>query len=146
MGADVASFQGDLPRILELEQSCFPAPWKEAMYRVEINRPEAVFLALEKDNQLVGFLCGWILFDEGHILKIAVDPSFRRRGLGRTMMAAFEQRCDEKKVKVIWLEVREKNIEAMDFYRSLRFHQEGMRKAYYSDTGEDAILMAKYKL
>lgn len=140
-----AACDEDLPRILELEQSCFPAPWREAMYKVEITRPEAVFLAADRNGELAGYLCGWILFDEGHILKIAVDPAIRRCGLGTDMMAAFEERCDERQVKVIWLEVREKNLEAMEFYRSLGFNREGVRTAYYSDTGEDAILMAKYK-
>jgi ribosomal-protein-alanine N-acetyltransferase len=135
--------EADLPEILRLEREGFPAPWTDEMYRTEFDRDTAVFLVAERAEKIAGHACAWAVRDEGHILKIAVDGGTRRKGLGRALMDALAGELMKRGVKMMWLEVRESNRTARLFYQRLGFDEIGVRKRYYSDTGEDAVLMMK---
>jgi len=135
--------EADLPEILRLERDCFPAPWSSEMYRTEFDREVAVFLVAEHAEKIAGHACAWAMMDEGHILKIAVHGEVRRKGLGRAIMDVLAGEFMKRGVKVMWLEVRESNRTARLFYQRLGFDEVGVRKRYYSDTGEDAVLMMK---
>lgn len=133
----------DMPGVLAIERECFPTPWIEAMYGVELSREAAVFLAADDDDGLAGYLCAWAVEEEGHILKIAVRPEKARRGIGRALMDALAAEFMRRGVREMWLEVRAGNTAARSFYADLGFSEQGGRRRYYSDTGEDAVIMLK---
>ncbi len=83
----------------------------------------------------------WVLFDEAHITNVAVDPAFRRRGLGRRLMLCMMRTARLFGAAMMTLEVRETNLGAQALYAGLGFLREGRRKGYYTDTGEDAFLL-----
>jgi ribosomal-protein-alanine N-acetyltransferase len=106
-------------------------PWA----RVWIARPEA-------DGSLPNaFLVAWHVADELHILNIATDPSVRRRGLGTSLMTVALEYAAQSGVRLVLLEVRRSNRDALRFYRRLGFSVMGVRPGYYADNGEDAIEM-----
>lgn len=88
----------------------------------------------------------WIYLGEAHVTNIAVEPEFRRRGLARILMQSMMKLAAENKASCMSLEVRERNIAAQALYKSLGFKKEGVRKRYYSDTGEDAHIMWNYDI
>jgi ribosomal-protein-alanine N-acetyltransferase len=134
----------DIPRILEIERASFITPWTGAMFRMQLKfRDRALNIVLVDDGALVGYAAALIAYDEIHLLSVAVEPVRRRQGLGReiidAVMAAGRARGSERVI----LEVREGNTAARSFYRVLGFREIGRRRGYYSDTGEDAILMER---
>jgi len=133
----------DLPAITEIEAESFPSPWDQAMYLHELGEPSSVFLAARSPDDLVGYVCARYLFEEGHVFKIAVRPSWRRRGVAGRLMARLTEEFKRRAVEVIWLEVRERNLAAQEFYAGLGFEAVGRRRRYYSDTGEDAIVLMR---
>jgi len=85
----------------------------------------------------------WVVAGEGSLLSMAVVPEARRQGLGRALMAQLEHRLDEHDCAEVHLEVRASNVTAQSLYRAVGFRDSGRRAGYYSDTGEDALLMSR---
>ena len=133
----------DLERIVEIERESFPSPWGEAAYEEELAARGSVFLAAEAGEETIGFVAARVVMDEGHVIKIAVSGVWRRRGVARLLMDSLEREFMKRGVKVIWLEVRESNRPGRMFYRGLEFHEIAVRRKYYADTGEDAVVMMK---
>lgn len=133
----------DLERIEEIERESFPSPWGRAAYEEELALRGAVLLAAEAGDDMIGFVAARVVMDEGHVIKIAVSGDWRRRGVARRLMDALEKEFRKREVKVIWLEVRSTNRPARMFYRGLDFHEIAVRRKYYADTGEDAVVMMK---
>jgi len=136
--------EDDLAEIAGLEAVCFPSPWPASMYGEELDRDVGVFLAAVDAGRVVGYVCGWSVLEDGHVLKIAVARDARRRGIGRRLMAALEAEFIDRGAEFAWLEARESNDEAVGFYRSLGFVEVGRRRRYYSDTGEDALILIRF--
>lgn len=135
--------QGDLDAIMRLEEKSFPTFWSEAMYACELGRDLCVFLVAEEKGRPRGFALAWLVMDECHLLKLAVDPAQRRRGMGRALMEELLARARAGGANICWLEVRGNNVAGRRFYLDLGFREIGIRKGYYQDTGEDALLMVK---
>jgi ribosomal-protein-alanine N-acetyltransferase len=135
--------QGDLPAIEKIERVSFSTPWTESMYAAELIRTVTVFLAAEEAGVVVGYVCAWAVVDKGHILKIAVAPDRSRQGIGGLLMAELTKKFLSRGVDKMWLEVRQNNSAALSFYQGLGFSEVALHKKYYSDTGEDAIVMAR---
>lgn len=133
----------DLNSILKIERQSFPTPWDGGMYMVEFMRKDSEFLVAEKDGKAVGYVCAWKIADEGHVLKIAVGMAERNRGIGKALMDTVNEILKQRGAHEMLLEVRDGNEAGLKFYRALGFEKIGIRKKYYSDTGEDAILMIK---
>jgi len=131
-----------LNEILEIEQASFPVPWTRGMFRREMHIPFSHFYVLkEKVSGLVVAYGGfWLVRDEMHVTNLAVQQSWRHRGIGSRFlhMLLKEGRCQGAKEAI--LEVRPSNKPAEKLYKKLGFHQVGVRKFYYSD-GEHALLM-----
>lgn len=133
----------DLDEIADLESRSFPAPWKREFFETEIDAEFRLNLvARTPDGRFAGYVfCAWVL-DEIHVHKIAVEPEWRRSGLGIALMnevIAFGLRNDSYQ---IFLEVRPSNVPAKRMYEKMGFETAGRRKAYYPD-GEDAIVMIR---
>jgi [ribosomal protein S18]-alanine N-acetyltransferase len=134
----------DLPRILEIERLCFPAPWTLASFERELTLPfSRIMLAIPEASagaSIAGFLCRWLIADECHILNIAVHPDSRRLGLGSVLMTESINEAKLTGANVITLEVRRSNLAARQLYRKFEFEERRLRRHYYGP-GEDAIIM-----
>ncbi len=136
----------DLREVLAIERRSFPMPWSEGMFKAELSvdcsHDFAVRLNLNgKGEILVGYMCFWLIHGEAHLLNIAVKPDFRRKGLGAHLMRFFIDFCRAKRVNKLTLDVRPSNRPAIKMYRKMGFRKEGLRRRYYADNGEDAVIM-----
>jgi [ribosomal protein S18]-alanine N-acetyltransferase len=126
----------DIPAVVGFGSGATPAQLEE-----ELTRPWALpFVARDAEGNLVGFVLTWHVTDEVHILDVIVEPSVRRRGIGRTLMEHAIDRARERGSAYLYLEVRRSNVAAIHLYRTLGFRALGVRKKYYPDN-EDAIEM-----
>jgi ribosomal-protein-alanine N-acetyltransferase len=132
----------DLPAIAELERASFPAPWPAPSLAAELARPGAVALAADRDGTVAGFALFLVAGDEAELLRIAVDPAGRRRGVGRRLVAAGLRRLRGRGVAVCHLELRADDPGADSFYRALGFELAGRRRRYYRDRC-DALLLRR---
>ena len=132
----------DLDEVLEIERASFTMPWSRGafLYEMERNRVARCWVTRE-DRSVVGYLCLWEIVDEVHITNVAVHPSHRRRGVGRSMLAGVIEDARHRAIRVVALEVRPSNFEARMLYESFGFRVVGRRRGYYWDTGEDALVM-----
>lgn len=132
----------DTDTIAELEQICFTVPWtrESILHELEENNMALYFIA-EVDGTPVGYGGMWIIVDEGHIINIAVLPQFRGRHIASLIMAVLIAFGETRGVTRFTLEVRSSNEPAKAVYRKFLFKEEGVRRGYYQDNGEDAIIM-----
>ncbi|WP_066320585.1 ribosomal protein S18-alanine N-acetyltransferase [Bacillus sp. FJAT-29814] len=132
----------DLDQIMEVEHASFTVPWsREAFYNELYNNKFAVYLVLETDNQVIGYCGVWIVIDEAHVTNIAVLPEYRGKKLGEAMLRKLMSIARERGARSMTLEVRVTNHVAQSLYRKLGFQNGGIRKNYYSDNQEDALVM-----
>ena len=133
----------DVPAVHAIEVATFAIPWsrESLLHELEENAC-ARYLVAERDNgQVIGYAGAWLIFDEGHITNVAVDAAHRGAGYGRALMLALMRYAANMGVGYLTLEVRRSNQTAQALYESLGFVQLGIRKKYYEDNGEDALLM-----
>ncbi|MDN3019400.1 ribosomal protein S18-alanine N-acetyltransferase [Neobacillus drentensis] len=132
----------DIDQVLAVEQASFTVPWsREAFYNELHNNKFAVYIVLEEDNKIIGYCGTWIVIDEAHVTNVAILPESRGRKLGETMMRKLMSVSREMGAKSMTLEVRVTNHVAQSLYRKLGFQNGGIRKNYYSDNQEDALVM-----
>lgn len=133
---------GDIESVIALENRSFDDPWERDALVQEL-RPDRLRLPLvaEQADQVVGYLMAWKVVDQLHILNIATDPHWRRRGVGTALLFAAARKGADLGLEEVTLEVRESNREAVDFYEGHGFRQTGRRPGYYADNGEDALIM-----
>ncbi len=133
----------DLQAVVKLEVRCFTDPWPPAALLGELT-PDMLRmpLVLELDGVLRGYLMGWLVVDQLHILNFATDPDFQRRGLAGTLLREAARHGKELGMEEFTLEVRQSNTPALNFYKKHGFRETGVRPGYYVDNGEDAIIMA----
>lgn len=131
----------DLDGILEVENKCFATPWSKMMFEDELFNLNAHYLVIETMGKIAGYIGFWKIIDEGHITNIAVHPDFRRLGYGKALISAMIQKANDMEIIAITLEVRRSNNIAISLYESFGFVSSGVRKQYYSDNNEDAIIM-----
>lgn len=132
-----------LNEVLEIEQSCFSIPWTRGMFIDEFTKSIACYIGMEKEGRLIGYGGFWKIFDEGHITNIAVSPEYRRQGTGKIIMEKLTEKCAEQGISKMTLEVRVSNKAAISLYKKMGFIAEGLRKGYYEDNKEDALIMWK---
>lgn len=136
--------QEDLDRVIEIERSAFLTPWSRSSFEAELqDNSKAHYLVACKDGEVVGYIGGWFIFEEAHITNIAVDYRYRRQGIGNQLLTGFIEYCKARSIKRMTLEVRKSNDAAIALYEKHGFRTLGVRKGYYLDTGEDALLMWK---
>lgn len=132
----------DIDEVLEIEKLSFPSPWSRRLFMNELSNPNShLILARDDTNAVTGYVCFWIVADEAHILNVAVHPRFRRRGIAKRLLTHVIEFAGNKGASYFALEVRNRNQAAIEFYKGFGFKAVGIRKGYYADTGEDAILM-----
>jgi len=132
----------DLETILEIELLSFSTPWSLEAFKAELKDNEyARYFCLELEGQVIGYMGLWFILDEGHITNIAITPNRRGQHLGEFLMRSVMERMVEQGMERMTLEVRVSNSPAQSLYKRLGFAIAGVRKGYYADTGEDAMIM-----
>ncbi len=136
----------DLDEVLAIERASFPHPWSRQafVYELRENRVARLWVAHAADEpraSIVAYLCLWFIADEVHVTNFAVHPAYRHRGIGRHLMATLLELYRQEGARRAALEVRPTNHVARRLYEAFGFRQVGLRKGYYFDTGEDAVLM-----
>jgi [ribosomal protein S18]-alanine N-acetyltransferase len=130
----------DLPQVISVERRVFPTPWSLAMFVLELSKQSGVCLAAFSDEQLVAYLICSRYDTVWHIMNIAVDLDYQRRGLATALLAELYERVDDPEARFT-LEVRRSNAVAIHLYEREGFRAAGMRRRYYQDNGEDALVM-----
>lgn len=137
----VPATEADLETIAVIEAEAFLAPWHPDSFRDALTRPYALFLGLRKAGRLIGYSLSWVIADELHLLKIAVEPPQRGNGYGTYLVEDTLRKARSRGAAVAWLEVRPSNEAALKMYARHGFSSTYRRKNYYTDTGEDAIIL-----
>ena len=132
----------DLDQVMAIERASFPFPWSTRFFLEELRVECARSLVVEIDARVVAYVLFWLLPDEIDVHNVAVHAEFRRRGIGRVLLDQVVEQGRQRKLMQVTLEVRESNIPAQRLYRSMGFTHAGVRKGYYADNGEDALIMA----
>ena len=134
--------ENDVKLIAGLENKCFSTPWSEQSFFEEITTNDiARYAVAAAGEQIIGYAGIWLVTDEGHITNVAVHPDFRRRGIARALVSSLIETSLNEGVDKFTLEVRASNKEAISLYKSLDFFECGIRREYYDDDGEDALIM-----
>jgi ribosomal-protein-alanine N-acetyltransferase len=131
----------DVPEVMAVDRLCFPTPWSEISYRSEIGNNAAYYLVARLGGRLIGFGGAWLVMDEAHVTTLGVEPTFRGRKIGERILAAILVEARERGVRRASLEVRESNGAAVRLYEKYGFVPVARRRGYYTDNGEDAIVM-----
>lgn len=132
----------DLPRVDAIETAAYAAGWPPTAFEQELaGNKLARYVVVEDGGDLFGFAGLWLMVDQAHVVTVAVDPPMRRRGLGRLLVHALLVVAMEEGMESATLEVRDSNAAAQALYRAYGFYPVGVRKRYYSDNGEDAVIM-----
>lgn len=134
----------DIEQILLIEQCSFPAPWATKAYLSELQNKFARYFVLLDQERVIGYAGMWLFAGESHITTIAVHPDYRSRGYGRMLMMTLIEYSKKHNVDTMVLEVRVSNSAAIRLYASLGFKRIGMRRNYYMETREDAIVMLQH--
>jgi ribosomal-protein-alanine N-acetyltransferase len=165
-----AMTEADIAQVVEIERESFPTTWPHTAYRRELANNLARYLVIvdnshapvqppprrrsfldlfrhreeveDTSDYIVGYVGVWLMVDEAHIVAIAVREAYRGRGLGELLLADAIDLALENRQETVSLEVRRTNLVAQALYEKFRFLKVGVRKRYYSDNGEDAIIMS----
>lgn len=141
---------GHLPAVLALDQECFGGLWSEAGYLRELASDNSELWCIfrqdstdspEETGNLVGFGCFWSILEECHLTILAIAPEYRRQGWGKCLLRYLLQRAQVLGLERATLEVKESNAGAIALYTSLGFKKAGLRRGYYQETGENALIL-----
>ncbi len=133
----------DSESVYEISKICFPLPWSLEAIKGEADNEFAHYVVAVCSGQVVGFGGMWILLDEADITNIAVHPDFQGQQVGSRIVEGLIKICISKNVSDITLEVRISNVVAQKLYKKYGFVEEGIRKKFYENNNEDAVIMWK---
>ncbi|EHQ87772.1 ribosomal protein S18-alanine N-acetyltransferase [Desulfosporosinus youngiae] len=132
----------DLEAILDIEMASFSTPWSMQAFKAELKDNEyARYVCLELEGKVIGYMGLWFILDEGHITNVAIAPNYRGQKWGEFLMRSVMSKMSNEGMERMTLEVRASNSPAQSLYSRLGFVTAGVRKGYYADTGEDALIM-----
>jgi ribosomal-protein-alanine N-acetyltransferase len=141
--------EDDLDQLMEIENYSFPTPWKRGMYEQDLrtNDHSRFYCIKHADTcELAAYIGSWFIFEEAHVGTIATKREYRGLRLAEQMLAYTALNAINEGKAYIILEVRVSNLAAIRLYERLAFEQVGLRRGYYTDTGEDALLMTCHDL
>ena len=133
--------EDDIDEVLNISALSLKESWSRDSFFNELSNPVAKYLIAKVDDKVVGFAGIWTVLDEGQITNIAVHSDFRNSKVGSALVEGLISNLNEWKLNSMTLEVRKSNIPAQNLYKKYGFKEEGLRKRYYSDNNEDAIIM-----
>ena len=145
MGSELivrAAVLEDAAVIAEIEKLCFSSPWSLESIQHEIEGNEiALYLVGEIEGRILGYVGVWLVLDEGHITNVAVHPDFPRKHIGEAIIKTLIDVSEDNGIFAHTLEVRKSNSAAQGLYEKFGFMPVGIRKGYYEDNNEDAVIM-----
>ena len=130
----------DLPQVIAIERRAFPTPWSLAMFVLELSKPSGICLAALIDGRLVGYLVCSRYDTIWHVMNVAVDDRMLRQGIASALLERLFELADKPNEQYT-LEVRTSNDAAIRLYERFGFRAAGLRRRYYQDNGEDALIM-----
>ncbi len=159
----------DIGGVMGIERVSFPSPWSARAYRYDLQENDLSHYFVVRQRRMEGADLGllarvrrslgvgvrppilgysgfWLMVDEAHVSTIAVQPDWRQRGIGELLLVTMLDRATELEADIATLEVRVSNITAQNLYRKYGFRQVGLRRRYYRDSNEDALIMSTERL
>lgn len=127
--------------VFEVEKNCFEHHWSKDAFAKELKNDVARYLVAKLDGKVVGYVGIWFVMDEGHITNVAVHSDYRGKKIGDELVKSLVNLCKENNIVSMTLEVRVSNVVAQNLYKKYGFKLSGIRKEYYSDNKEDAMIM-----
>jgi ribosomal-protein-alanine N-acetyltransferase len=131
----------DLSAIEEIERVAYPTPWSRSMFAGELAKPSSICLGAFLESRLIGYLIVSRYVDAWHVMNVAVAPEQRRRGIASALLGRLFELTGEDDRRGYTLEVRVSNAGAIALYERLGFESRGVRRGYYTDNREDALIM-----
>ena len=132
----------DLENVLLIEKACFSDPWTFQGFKDSLNEASAHLIVIEnEETDIVGYACLYQVVDEGEIVNVAIDPKYRQKGYGAKLVGALMELGKNLGAQCFFLEVRKSNDAGRALYSSLGFFECGIRKGFYDNPKEDAVLM-----
>lgn len=132
----------DIPAVCEIEKKSICPPWSYQAFWDALHQDTLMMIAQDQDSSgILGYIVMYISFEEGEITNVAVDPEKRKGGIGSGLMKEFLLHAREKGVERIVLEVRKSNVPAIGLYRKTGFEELGIRRNFYEQPKEDALIM-----
>jgi [ribosomal protein S18]-alanine N-acetyltransferase len=131
----------DLNAIEAIEQRAYPTPWSRSMFASELAKPTSICLGAFEGSDLLGYVINSRYVDAWHVMNVAVDPDRRRRGVATTLLERLFELTRDDERHGYTLEVRISNEDAIHLYERLGFEPRGIRRGYYTDNKEDALIM-----
>ena len=135
----------DLDQVVEIENSLFSVPWSKEGFFTFLIKDESMFFVVEEKGKILGYCSMQIVLDEGDILNVAVRRERQKEGIGYFLVDSMLMMAEARGVRTVHLEVREGNDTARRLYQRLGFIEDGLRKNYYTDPLENAVLMTRRK-
>jgi ribosomal-protein-alanine N-acetyltransferase len=132
---------GDLSAIEAIEQRAYPTPWSRSMFASELAKPTSICLGAFEGDRLVGYVINSRYVDAWHVMNVAVDPDRQRRGIATALLEKLFELTRDDERRGYTLEVRVSNEDAIGLYEKLGFESRGVRRGYYTDNREDALIM-----
>ncbi|HEX4678013.1 MAG TPA: ribosomal protein S18-alanine N-acetyltransferase [Gaiellaceae bacterium] len=131
----------DLSAIETIEQKAYPTPWSRSMFASELAKPTSICLGAFEGEELVGYVINSRYVDAWHVMNVAVDPAHKRRGVATALLERLFELTSDDERRGYTLEVRVSNEDAITLYEKLGFESRGIRRGYYTDNREDALIM-----
>jgi ribosomal-protein-alanine N-acetyltransferase len=131
----------DLDAIEVIEQQAYPTPWSRSMFASELAKPTSICLGAFEGSDLVGYIINSRYVDAWHVMNVAVHPEHQRRGIATALLEKLFERTRGDERRGYTLEVRVSNETAIRLYEKLGFDSRGIRRGYYTDNREDALIM-----
>jgi ribosomal-protein-alanine N-acetyltransferase len=131
----------DLNAIESIEQKAYPTPWSRSMFASELAKPTSICLGAFEGQDLVGYVINSRYVDAWHVMNVAVDPEHQSRGVATALLERLFELTHDDERRGYTLEVRVSNEEAIGLYEKLGFESRGIRRGYYTDNREDALIM-----
>jgi len=131
----------DLDAIEPIEQRAYPTPWSRSMFASELAKPTSICLGAFEGEELVGYVINSRYVDAWHVMNVAVDPEHQRRGVATHLLRRLFELTRDDERRGYTLEVRVSNEGAIQLYAQLGFEPRGIRRGYYTDNREDALIM-----
>jgi [ribosomal protein S18]-alanine N-acetyltransferase len=131
----------DIDAIEAIEQRAYPTPWSRSMFASELAKPTSICLGAFEGRDLVGYIINSRYVDAWHVMNVAVDPQHQRRGIATALLERLFEETQGDERRGYTLEVRVSNEEAIRLYEKLGFEPRGIRRGYYTDNREDALIM-----
>ena len=139
----VSMNESHVAQVAELEKICFSDPWSENSVASELKNHLSCWLVAEEDGKVAGYVGSQTVIDESDMMNVAVHPDHRRKGIAEALVVELVEALRKRESHCLTLEVRASNEPAKALYEKLGFTQVGLRKNYYRNPKEDALILRK---